>query len=94
MTYLYQPAESNVGSDPGPYLRPAATLPLRQQAAIQPLLTSTNERLAGRDGILGDEVKGLGHDRASSMGRLGARSAGSMSGSLGGLPGMGSLGGM
>lgn len=58
MTYLYQPTAHAHGT----YLRAASVMPLRQNAPVQPLLTSTDERLGGRDGILGDEVKGIGHD--------------------------------
>jgi hypothetical protein len=75
MTYLYQPTAHADGA----YLRSASVMPLRQNAAIQPLLTSTDERLAGRDGILGDEVKGIGLEK----GKGGAGGAGAGAGDAG-----------
>lgn len=88
MAYLYQQRDSSTG----PYLSAAGSMPLRQGGAIQPLITSTNERLAGRDGVLGDEVKGIGGE----MNRFGSgRGVGGMSGfGLGGMSGLGSLGDM
>lgn len=77
MTYLYQ----LIAHEDGSYLRAASVMPLRQNAAMQPLLTSTDERLGGRDGILGDEVKGIGYDKAGAKG--GAKSGGG--GGAGGL---------
>jgi hypothetical protein len=83
MTYLYQERDSSTGK----YLSAAATMPLRQGGAIQPLITSTNERLAGRDGVLGDEVKGIGGE--GGMGRMGGRGGG-----MSGMSGMGGMGGL
>lgn len=86
MTYLYQERDSSTG----PYLSAAGSMPLRQGGAIQPLITSTNERLAGREGVLGDEVKGIGGE---GLGRMGGRSMGGLGG-MGGMSGLGSMGGM
>ncbi|GHJ84899.1 hypothetical protein NliqN6_1301 [Naganishia liquefaciens] len=72
MTYLYQPTAHANGS----FLRAASVMPLRQNAPVQPLLTSTDERLGGRDGILGDEVKGIGYDVGGKSGLGGAGGGG------------------
>ncbi|KAJ9111348.1 hypothetical protein QFC19_001116 [Naganishia cerealis] len=85
MTYLYEPSGGTASS-----LRSSATIPLRLHAPIQPLLTSTDERLAGREGVLGDETKGIGTETENFKGRSGTRGSDSLGGatSMSGLSGL------
>jgi hypothetical protein len=86
MTYLYQPSTS------GQLTKTDAStiMPLRQNAGIQPLLSSTDERFAGREGVLGDETKGVGTDAENFKGKSGALGSSSLSGTAGssGLTGL------
>ncbi|KAJ9095683.1 hypothetical protein QFC21_005555 [Naganishia friedmannii] len=87
MTYLYQP------STPGMLTRTDAssTMPLRQNAGIQPLLSTTDERFSGRDGVLGDETKVVGKDAEKFKGKSGAGESSSLSGMSGSASGLSGL---
>ncbi|KAJ9114710.1 hypothetical protein QFC22_005586 [Naganishia vaughanmartiniae] len=90
MTYLYQP------SAPGELSHSCAssTMPLRQNAGIQPLLSTTDERFAGREGVLGDETKGVGTDAEKFKGKSVAGEGSSLSGMAGGSSGLKGLTGL
>lgn len=79
MTYLYQPSTPGVLSNSDASI----TMPLRQNAGIQPLLSTTDERFAGREGVLGDETKGVGTDTEKFKGKEGAEGSSSLSGTAG-----------